>query len=73
MTNSESWLVLSFAIMVIAVPATLNEKLEHLEERLQRLEAERESGEEGLAARGGSIEAEHLRHRADRARGGRAC
>jgi hypothetical protein len=34
-----AWLLLSFAIMVVAVLVNVHEKLEGLEERLHRLEA----------------------------------
>jgi BMFP domain-containing protein YqiC len=34
-----AWLLLSFAIMVVAVLVNVHEKLERLEERLNRLEA----------------------------------
>jgi len=37
-SNSITWLVLSFAIMVVAVLARLSEKVERLEKQLERLE-----------------------------------
>ena len=39
MSNDAAWLLLSFAIMVVAVLATLYEKVEQLEKRLRRFEA----------------------------------
>jgi hypothetical protein len=42
MSNNAAWLLLSFAIMVVAVLVTLYEKFEQLEERLNGLEARRE-------------------------------
>jgi len=54
MTNNEAWLVLSFAIMVVAVLATLYEKVEKLEKRLARLEGETSAeDDDALSARAG--------------------
>jgi len=39
MGNHAAWLLLSFAIMVVAVLARLSDKVEKLEKRLERLEA----------------------------------
>ena len=39
MSYEAAWLLLSFAIMVVAVLVNVHEKLERLEERLNRLEA----------------------------------
>ena len=39
MSNSVAWIVLSFAIMVVAVLARLSGKIETLERRLERLES----------------------------------
>ena len=39
MSYEAAWLLLSFAIMVVAVLVNVHEKLERLEERLERLEA----------------------------------
>jgi hypothetical protein len=62
MSNNAAWLVLSFAIMVVAVLATLYEKFEQLEKRLNRLEAEREPDEGGISARAaGSMAPEAFR------------
>jgi hypothetical protein len=56
MSNEAAWLLLSFAIMVVAVLATLYEKLEQLAQRLNRLEAGREPDDDGISARaGGSV------------------
>ena len=38
-SNSVAWLVLSFAIMVVAVLARLSDKVERLERRLEQLES----------------------------------
>jgi hypothetical protein len=38
MTNEVAWILLSFAIMLVAVLARLSEELDHLEWRLERLE-----------------------------------
>jgi hypothetical protein len=48
-SNHAAWLLLSFAIMVVAMLATLYEKLEHLQKRVERLE-----GRAGAADDGGS-------------------
>lgn len=44
MSNETAWLLLSFAIMVVAMLATLYEKIDGLHKRLDRLE-----GREGVA------------------------
>ena len=44
MSNEAAWLLLSFAIMVVAMLATLYEKIDALQKRLDRLE-----GREGAA------------------------
>jgi hypothetical protein len=44
MSNEAAWLLLSFAIMVVAMLATLYEKIDGLQKRLDRLE-----GREGAA------------------------
>jgi hypothetical protein len=38
MSNNVAWLLVSFAVMVVAVLGVLHEKLEGLEKRLNRLE-----------------------------------
>ena len=38
MNDTAAWLLLSFAIMVVAVLAKLSDKVEKLEKRLERLE-----------------------------------
>jgi hypothetical protein len=38
MSNNAAWLLLSFAVMVVAVLATLHDRLEKLEKRLEVLE-----------------------------------
>lgn len=49
MSNSAAWLILSFAVMVVAVLATFHEKLEALEKRLNRLEAGSESDDHEMS------------------------
>jgi len=49
MSNSAAWLILSFAIMVVAVLATFHEKLEALEQRLSRLEAGKDSDDHEMS------------------------
>jgi hypothetical protein len=39
MSNEAVWLLLSFAIMVVAMLATLYEKIDSLQKRLERLES----------------------------------
>jgi hypothetical protein len=39
MSYEAAWLLLSFAILVVAVLVNVHEKLERLEEQLKRLEA----------------------------------
>jgi hypothetical protein len=64
MSNNAAWLLLSFAIMVVAVLATLYEKLEQLEKRLNLLEAGREPGPDGRSAHAAaSIAPEAFRRR----------
>jgi hypothetical protein len=54
MSNNETWLVLSFAIMVVAVLATLYEKVEKLEKRLARLEGDTDTDDDdAVSARAG--------------------
>lgn len=68
MSNNAAWLVLSFAIMVVAMLATLFEKFEELEKRLNRLEAGREPDDDGISAHdAGSIAPEAFRRRDHRA------
>jgi len=55
MSNNEAWLVLSFAIMVVAMLANLYEKCEELEKRLDRLEAGGQPEEDGMPAHSGSV------------------
>jgi hypothetical protein len=50
MSNNEAWLGISFVIMVVAVLATLYEKFEELEKRLNRLETRREPDDDGISA-----------------------
>lgn len=57
MSPEVTWLLVSFAIMVVAILATFHEKIERLEERLRRLEGglgldEDEYREDRLAAAG---------------------
>ena len=47
MSNNVAWLLLSFAIMVVAVLAVLHEKLEGLEKRLNRLEGRGQADDDG--------------------------
>jgi hypothetical protein len=69
MSNNAAWLLLSFAIMVVAVLATLYEKVEQLEKRLKRLEAGGEPDDDGLSAHAeGSIAPEAFRRRDHRVR-----
>jgi heme exporter protein D len=64
MSNHAAWLVLSFAIMVVAVLANVYEKLEQLEKRLNRLETGRASDDDGTAAHAaGAIAPEAFRRR----------
>ena len=60
------WLLLSFGIMVVAMLATLHEKLERVEERLNSLE-EQTGGDRMPARPGTGLGAEPLRHRDRRA------
>ena len=50
MSNNAAWLLLSFAIMVVAVLATLYERVEQLEKRLKRVEAGAEPDDDGASA-----------------------
>ena len=68
MSNNAAWLLLSFGIMVVAVLATLYEKLEQLEKRLNRLEAGREPDDDEISApAAGSFVPEAYRRRDHRA------
>jgi hypothetical protein len=49
MSNEAAWLLLSFAIMVVAMLATLYEKIDSLQKRLDRLEAPDRSADEGVS------------------------
>ena len=49
MSTGTAWLILSFAIMVVAVLATFHEKLEALEKRLSRLEAGEDSDDHEMS------------------------
>jgi hypothetical protein len=63
MSNNAAWLILSFAIMVVAVLATLYEKVQQLEKRLNRLDAGGEPDDDGRSAPvAGSIAPEALGH-----------
>ena len=69
MSNDAAWLLLSFAIMVVAVLATLYEKVEQLEKRLKRLEAGGEPDDDERSAHAdGSIAPEVFRRRDHRVR-----
>ncbi len=65
MSNNEAWLVLSFAIMIVAVLATLYEKFEQLEKRVTRLEVERGLEDDEGAARPADFVAPEARRRGD--------
>jgi hypothetical protein len=67
MSNNAAWLVLSFAIMVVAMLANLYQKFEELEKRLNRLEAGREPDDDGISAHAGSIAPEAFWRRDHRA------
>ncbi|HXJ79961.1 MAG TPA: hypothetical protein VMS64_14910 [Candidatus Methylomirabilis sp.] len=47
MSNNVAWLLLSFAVMLVAVLAVLHEKLEGLEKRLSRLEGRGQADDDG--------------------------
>ena len=65
MSNNAAWLLLSFAIMVVAVLVTFHEKFEALEKRLNRLEAGRGSDDHGMSTQAvGAIAPEAFRRRA---------
>jgi hypothetical protein len=49
MSNHVAWLLLSFAIMVVAMLATLYEKVESLQKRLERLEMRDGAAGDGVA------------------------
>jgi hypothetical protein len=49
MSNEAAWLLLSFAIMVVAMLATLYEKVDSLQKRLDRLEAPEHAADEGAS------------------------
>jgi hypothetical protein len=63
MSNNAAWLLLSFAIMVIAALVTLYEKFEELEKRLNRLEGGKEPVDDGIPAHAGSNAPEGFRRR----------
>jgi hypothetical protein len=48
MSNHATWLLLSFAIMVVAMLATLYEKVESLQKRLDRLEVRAGAADDGM-------------------------
>jgi hypothetical protein len=48
MSNHVAWLLLSFAIMVVAMLATLYEKVESLQKRLERLEMRDGAADDGV-------------------------
>jgi 4-hydroxybenzoate polyprenyltransferase len=48
MSNEAAWLLLSFAIMVVAMLATLYEKVDRLQKRLDRLETPERAADEQL-------------------------
>lgn len=50
MSNETAWLLLSFAIMVVAMLATLCEKIDGLQKRLDRLEGREGAADETLPA-----------------------
>ena len=52
MSNEVAWLLFSFAIMVVAMLATLYEKIDGLQERLDRLEGREGAADETLPAGG---------------------
>jgi hypothetical protein len=47
MSNTVAWLLVSFAVMVVAVLGVLHEKLEGLEKRLNRLEGRGRADDDG--------------------------
>jgi hypothetical protein len=49
MSNEAAWLLLSFAILVVATLATLYEKVDRLEKRLDRLEGAERGADEGAS------------------------
>lgn len=49
MSDQAAWLLLSFAIMVVAMLATLYEKVESLQKRLARLEGRDGAAEDGVS------------------------
>lgn len=67
MSNNAAWLLLSFGIMVVAMLATLYEKVEQLEKRLNRLEAARGPEDETATPAVGSFVTEPFGHRDHRA------
>ena len=52
MSNEAAWLLLSFAIMVVAMLATLYEKIDRLQKRLDRLEGREGAADEGVSLAG---------------------
>jgi hypothetical protein len=67
MSNDATWLLLSFAIMVVAVLARLSDKVEKLEKRLVRIEPP-EEGDEDTLYHDGPVSASSMRERGRRAR-----
>jgi hypothetical protein len=61
-TNVVWWLLLSFAVMVVAMLGFLYEKLEGLERRLNRLEGRGGADDDGFLADAGFTERETWRH-----------
>jgi len=49
MSNEAAWLLLSFAVMVVAMLATLYEKVDSLQKRLERLEGPERGADEGAS------------------------
>lgn len=49
MSNHAAWLLLSFAVMVVAMLATLYEKVESLQKRLERLEVRDGAADDGIS------------------------
>lgn len=72
MTNEAVWLMVSFAVMVVAVLATLYQKVEDLEERLKRLDGDDQADDDEApsadAARGLFTKPRVPRHRDERER-----
>jgi hypothetical protein len=68
MSNNAAWVLLSFAIMVVAMLATLYEKVESLQKRLERLEVGDGAAEDGVSG----VDPEQLTF-TERARGHHDC